>query len=77
MYQSAIRLLMTERLEHQIRHYLNFGGGKDMDILKEMCIKQGYVPPTCTMEGSLQFYKHPTEHKEFTNFGGKGKYEQI
>ena len=24
-----------------------------MDMLKEMCIKQGYVPPTCIMDGQL------------------------
>jgi len=23
------------------------------DIFKEMCIKQGYVPPTCTLDGQL------------------------
>ncbi len=24
-----------------------------MDILKEMCIRQGYVPPACIMDGEL------------------------
>ncbi len=24
-----------------------------MDILKEMCVQQGYVPPTCVMDGQF------------------------
>lgn len=26
-----------------------------MDMYKQMCIQQGYVPPTCTMEGQMCF----------------------
>lgn len=26
-----------------------------MDMYKEICIKQGYVPPTCIMDGQMCF----------------------
>lgn len=34
---------------------LRFDGGMYMDFYKNMCIKQGYVPSTCTMEGQMCF----------------------
>lgn len=25
------------------------------DVMKDLCVQQGYVPPTCTMDGQLVF----------------------
>jgi hypothetical protein len=31
------------------------GGMKMSDIYKKMCVHQGYVPPTCTLDGKIAY----------------------